>query len=338
MVPDFVTRLTCRSRGTALRGIEPVRDELEFRDHLLTEGGLAAAAHGVLKLLAVDVGLKLANTVGIPRVVPIGLVARRPAARRQQQQRAPVALLLLAPGGRMSSRRSQSDQTRGMPTGFASFEPTSTASSFRTPWAGGGRPIFSQEMIAEFQFISNRLISNFNHFLGLSGQPGDEVRDQSLHRLLPQQLPRSSPSIGCFAFSFSARSDHRYTASCQTRTRCRPHTGTSSADVESLSWIFTRPPASALHFRWLPDLGPGEREVLALALETPNSICILDDALARRIANGLHLQVTGILGILIDAKRAGLIAAVRPLIDQLQMTGFRLAPQTRTAVLAIAEE
>lgn len=44
------------------------------------------------------------------------------------------------------------------------------------------------------------------------------------------------------------------------------------------------------------------------------------------------------LGILLDAERAGLITAVSPLLDQLQALRFRVAPETRRAVLALAGE
>src|SRR5205085_11524712 len=81
------------TRGTALRRIESIGDELEFRDHLLAERRLAPAAHRVLKLLTVDVGLKLANPVRIPRVDARDGVASDAASRRQQQQRAPVPSL-----------------------------------------------------------------------------------------------------------------------------------------------------------------------------------------------------------------------------------------------------
>jgi hypothetical protein len=114
--------------------------------------------------------------------------------------------------------------------------------------------------------------------------------------------------------------------------------GLTLPDVESLSWISVRVPSSAVALPLVTDLGAGEKEVLALALETPDSVCILDDALARQVANALHLRVTGTLGILIDAKRAGIVSAVRPLIDQLQSLGFRLAPRTRAAVLTITGE
>jgi predicted nucleic acid-binding protein len=78
--------------------------------------------------------------------------------------------------------------------------------------------------------------------------------------------------------------------------------------------------------------------VLALALETPDSICILDDALARQVAKTLQLRVMGTLGILLHAKRAGIIPAVYPLLEQLQSPGFRLAAHTRAAVLDLAGE
>jgi predicted nucleic acid-binding protein len=86
------------------------------------------------------------------------------------------------------------------------------------------------------------------------------------------------------------------------------------------------------------DLGPGETAALALALESADAITILDDALARRHAEVLGLRLTGTLGVLLDAKRAGLIARVMPLIEDLQSLGFRLSGQTRDAMLCLAGE
>jgi len=74
------------------------------------------------------------------------------------------------------------------------------------------------------------------------------------------------------------------------------------------------------------------------ALELREAVVVLDDALARRVAETLGLNVTGTLGLLLDAKRAGLITAVGPLLDQLEALRFRLAPHTRTAVLKLAGE
>ena len=75
-----------------------------------------------------------------------------------------------------------------------------------------------------------------------------------------------------------------------------------------------------------------------LALESPNSVAVLDDALARRMAEALEIRFTGTLGLLLDAKQAGLVPAVRPLLDQLQALRFRLSPQTRSTILELAGE
>ena len=86
------------------------------------------------------------------------------------------------------------------------------------------------------------------------------------------------------------------------------------------------------------DLGAGETEVLAIALECQDPIAVLDDAAARRIARSLGIDVRGTLGTLLDAKKAGLIEAVSPLLDHLQALGFRLDARTRATVLDLAGE
>lgn len=75
-----------------------------------------------------------------------------------------------------------------------------------------------------------------------------------------------------------------------------------------------------------------------LGLELPGAVLILDDSLARRVAESLELRFTGTLGVLLNAKQSGLIAAISPLLDQLQEFRFRLAPHTRKAVLELAGE
>lgn len=105
-----------------------------------------------------------------------------------------------------------------------------------------------------------------------------------------------------------------------------------------LSWITIQSPASAPALPLVTDLGPGEREVLALALESSNRIAVLDDKVARRSARRLDLDFTGTLGLLLDGKSAGLVNAVAPLLDRLDELNFRLAPQTRHLILRRAGE
>jgi predicted nucleic acid-binding protein len=114
--------------------------------------------------------------------------------------------------------------------------------------------------------------------------------------------------------------------------------GVNLPDLTALDWVTVRRPVSELAVPLVTNLGPGETEVLMLALESRKAVVVLDDALARRVAETLGLRLTGTLGLLLDAKRAGLIPAVGPLLDQLQALRFRVAPHTRAAVLKLAGE
>jgi predicted nucleic acid-binding protein len=57
------------------------------------------------------------------------------------------------------------------------------------------------------------------------------------------------------------------------------------------------------------DLGRGERETIALAIETDADLVVVDDQEGRRIARNRGLRVTGTIGILIEARERGLIAS-----------------------------
>ena len=107
---------------------------------------------------------------------------------------------------------------------------------------------------------------------------------------------------------------------------------------ENLKWVQIQAPVSAKAVSLITDLGPGESQVLMLALEMPGSVALLDDALARRVAIAKGIPIKGTLGILLDAKRIGYLTAVKPSLDQLQDLGFRLSQQTWVAVLKLAGE
>lgn len=78
--------------------------------------------------------------------------------------------------------------------------------------------------------------------------------------------------------------------------------------------------------------------MLSLVAERPGVLALLDDLLARRMARHLGVPFTGTLGVLLRAKPAGHIAAVKPIVDRLEALGFRLDPMTRLGVLELAEE
>jgi len=70
------------------------------------------------------------------------------------------------------------------------------------------------------------------------------------------------------------------------------------------------------------DLGYGEREVIALALETKAHLVILDDQQGRNVSNNRNLQTTGTIGVLIEAKERGLIHSLRHELDRLIEAGM----------------
>jgi predicted nucleic acid-binding protein len=73
-------------------------------------------------------------------------------------------------------------------------------------------------------------------------------------------------------------------------------------------------------------------------LEYREAVIVLDDRVARKVARTLGLKLTGTLGLLLDAKRAGRIEKVTPLLNKLESLGFRLAEHTRAAVMKLAGE
>jgi predicted nucleic acid-binding protein len=103
-------------------------------------------------------------------------------------------------------------------------------------------------------------------------------------------------------------------------------------------WLVLLTPAS-LPSEWLTlDLGKGELETMALALENPERIVILDDALARKIAQAAGIHVWGTLKVLVEAKKQGLTTSVQPHLEKLQNTGMWISEDIRRRVLALAGE
>ena len=114
--------------------------------------------------------------------------------------------------------------------------------------------------------------------------------------------------------------------------------GVDVPQLEVLPWVEMREPRSEVVLSLITDLGAGETATLALALERGDAVVILDDALARRHAQRLGVRFTGTLGLLLDAKRAGLIDAVTPVLDELQSLRFRLSAGTKEVIMQLAGE
>ncbi len=84
------------------------------------------------------------------------------------------------------------------------------------------------------------------------------------------------------------------------------------------------------------NLGPGESEVITLALQQDSHGVVLDDLQARKCAQILNLPLMGSLGLVVKAKKAGLLDTVKPAFEKLIASGLyldsRLVNQVLTAV------
>ncbi|MEO5332976.1 MAG: DUF3368 domain-containing protein [Magnetococcus sp. YQC-5] len=83
-------------------------------------------------------------------------------------------------------------------------------------------------------------------------------------------------------------------------------------------------------------LGPGESSVMAFALTDPtkNIIAVIDDLAARHCAASLGIPVRGTLGIVLIAKRRGLIPLAKPVMQELIIHGMHLSRSVLHQALA----
>ena len=89
----------------------------------------------------------------------------------------------------------------------------------------------------------------------------------------------------------------------------------------------------------LRDLDRGESETLALASEIGAGLVLLDERDGRRVAQRLGLRTIGVLGVLLEAKKRGLLSSIRPQLDALRHdAGFYVSDGVYRSVIDLAEE
>jgi len=104
-------------------------------------------------------------------------------------------------------------------------------------------------------------------------------------------------------------------------------------------WIYIKAPADAYRQKILEmQIDKGEASAIALALEITDSTIIPDDHKARRIAEQPGMKITGTIGVLIRAKLNSKINSVKPLLDKIRKTDFRLTDEIVNQALIEAGE
>ncbi len=100
------------------------------------------------------------------------------------------------------------------------------------------------------------------------------------------------------------------------------------------SWIEIKLPSDKNYQSIIEaSLDKGEASAIALALEFDDCLLIIDDLKGRRFANQIGLKIIGTIGIIVDAKLAGIITSIKPLLAKIKATNFRITEQLEAIIL-----
>ena len=116
-----------------------------------------------------------------------------------------------------------------------------------------------------------------------------------------------------------------------------PRPGTKELDAAMRDGWLRVAPAPLETWR-LTGIDAGEASTIALAARHEGALVLIDDALGRAQAAALGLEVVDVPGILLAAKRARLVRAVKPLVARLARLGFTMPDDARQSLLRDAGE
>jgi predicted nucleic acid-binding protein len=99
-----------------------------------------------------------------------------------------------------------------------------------------------------------------------------------------------------------------------------------ASEIAAAAWLRQVPDNLSVEPLLAKELGAGEAEVITAARQLGARLVLLDERRARRIAEQAYdLRVKGSAGILVSAKRAGLIPSVRSLLEEIKARGYYLS-------------
>ncbi|HLF97953.1 MAG TPA: DUF3368 domain-containing protein [Methylococcaceae bacterium] len=98
------------------------------------------------------------------------------------------------------------------------------------------------------------------------------------------------------------------------------------AELQTPNWLARVRAAPTPDLLLVAELDPGEAAVISLARQLAPCVALIDERRGRRIAANVYgLPVKGVVGLLAEARRRGLIPALRPLLATLRQAGYYIA-------------
>lgn len=86
------------------------------------------------------------------------------------------------------------------------------------------------------------------------------------------------------------------------------------------------------------NVDPGEASAINLAIEHQNSLLIIDDLKARKLAQKLNIDYTGTIGILLQAKVEGHINSIKHILTKIKAINFRISEDLEQKILKLSGE
>ena len=80
-------------------------------------------------------------------------------------------------------------------------------------------------------------------------------------------------------------------------------------------------------------LDKGEASAIALAIELDDCLLIIDDLKGRKFAYKIGLNIMGTIGVIVDAKLAGIIPSVKSILLKIKSTNFRITKELEAIIL-----
>jgi len=106
--------------------------------------------------------------------------------------------------------------------------------------------------------------------------------------------------------------------------------------IENADWIDVKSiKKENVHLKraFLKDIDEGESEAIVLALQESAELILLDEYDARELARSYDLKITGVIGLLLKAKKEKKIKDVSKHLNKLKSTGFWIDDELYNKIL-----